>query len=170
MTREYLDQLLNGISLEAESERSPLSLALLEIDQNNNVDDSFEDRLLRGVADTVAGLLSDSQTAVRFSDHQFMLLLSEEDPQHAIELTERMRQRIEATRYIADGEALQTTISCALAPMSADQRGARWLESLQETLDEAKRYGGNRTFLYDGISPAPVVPPELNVGPLTCEI
>jgi hypothetical protein len=36
---------------------------------------------------------------------------------------------------------------------------------LQEAIDEAKRYGGNRTFMHDGKSPSPVVPAELPVTP-----
>ena len=32
-----------------------------------------------------------------------------------------------------------------------------------EALEEAKRYGHNRTFLYQGKYPAPIAPPELDI-------
>ena len=41
---------------------------------------------------------------------------------------------------------------------------------LGETLAEAKRYGGNRTFMHDGMSPTPVVPLELGLGVQQCAI
>jgi hypothetical protein len=43
--------------------------------------------------------------------------------------------------------------------------GPKLFEFLQEALDEAKRYGGNRTFMHDGKSPTPVVPAELAISP-----
>jgi hypothetical protein len=81
-----------------------------------------------------------------------------------------MRQRIEATEFMADEKPVQATVSCALAQLSTDYSVADVLASLQETLEEAKRLGGNRTFMYDGMTPAPVVPPELNLATQKCAI
>jgi hypothetical protein len=61
-------------------------------------------------------------------------------------------------------------VTCALAQVAASHTALDLLEFLEETLEEAKRYGGNRTFMYDGTSPTPVVPPELNIAPQTCAI
>ncbi|MEX0643173.1 MAG: hypothetical protein WD468_10760, partial [Pirellulales bacterium] len=53
---------------------------------------------------------------------------------------------------------------------TASQSADNLIEFLEETLEEAKRYGGNRTFMHDGTSPTPVVPPELNIAAQTCTI
>ena len=69
------------------------------------------------------------------------------------------------TEFVADGKSYQTTVTCALAEASDEQSEQKLFEFLQEALDEAKRYGGNRTFTHDGSSPTPVVPAEMSVTP-----
>jgi hypothetical protein len=49
--------------------------------------------------------------------------------------------------------------------IAPESTGPRLFEFLEEALGEAKRYGGNRTFMHDGNSPTPVVPSELTVAP-----
>ena len=44
------------------------------------------------------------------------------------------------------------------------------LDRLETTLQEAKRYGRNRTFFHDGKFATPVVPPILSLEPRTQEI
>jgi PleD family two-component response regulator len=88
-----------------------------------------------------------------------------EDLSQVTRRAEEMRQRVATTEFVADGRSYQTTVTCALAVVSSDQVGPRVFGFLQEALDEAKRYGGNRTFMHDGKSPSPVVPAELPVTP-----
>jgi hypothetical protein len=71
---------------------------------------------------------------------------------------------VATTEFVADSRTYQTTVTCALAEVTGERVGPRLFEFLQEALDEAKRYGGNRTFMHDGKSPTPVVPAELSVA------
>jgi hypothetical protein len=75
-----------------------------------------------------------------------------------------MRQRVATTEFMTEGRAYQTTVTCALAEATSNQPAVKLFEFLQEALDEAKRYGGNRTFMHDGSSPTPVVPAELTIA------
>ncbi len=45
----------------------------------------------------------------------------------------------------------------------ADDTPDTLLERVRTTAKEAKRYGRNRTFLYEGQYPTPVVPPNLSL-------
>jgi PleD family two-component response regulator len=168
-TREHIEKQLAKLAL-ADADQQPVSVALVEVVPAVQSPEGVEDRLLRGVAETARELLADRQTAGRYSDHQFLLLLARDDLQHATKRAEELRQRVAATQFIADGQPLEATVTCALAQVSADHTATNLLEFLEETLQEAKRYGGNRTFMHDGTSPTPVVPPELNVSPQTCAI
>jgi hypothetical protein len=81
-----------------------------------------------------------------------------------------VRQRVAATQFMADGREISATITCALAQVETDNTADGLLGLLVEALDEAKRYGGNRTFLHDGKSPTPVVPPDFHLAPQICAI
>jgi GGDEF domain-containing protein len=169
-TREYAKQMLMGLAAAAGPSQAPTSVALVEVDASVASNGSIDNRLLGGVAKMARELLDESHLAVRFDDRQFLLMLAGDDERYATQRTEMVRQRIEATEFTANGRGMQATITCALARVSHDDPVDRLLETLQETLEEAKRFGGNRTFLHDGVSPAPVVPPELNYAKQTCEI
>ena len=80
-------------------------------------------------------------------------------------VAEQVRQRVAATQFVADGQPIQATVTVHLTQVAASHTATNLLEFLEETLEEAKRFGGNRTFMHDGTSPTPVVPPELNVAP-----
>jgi GGDEF domain-containing protein len=160
VTREHAESLLDEL-ISADTNQAPATVALLELDGSASVDP----RLLCGVSNIVRQSLAPGHTAARYSDQQFLLLVPQEDVNHVMRRAEEMRQRVASTEFIADGRAIKATVTCALAEVSKERSGAKLLEFLLEALGEAKRYGGNRTFMHDGNSPSPVVPPELMVAP-----
>jgi GGDEF domain-containing protein len=168
-TRDCIEKRLVDLQA-AHAEHPSATIALVEVEQAIQESESIGDRLLRGIADTVRELLTDADSAGRHSNRQFLLLLPHDDLQHATERIEQVRQRVETTHYSADGQEISTTVTCALAQLARDHSLADLHEYLEETLDEANRYGGNRTFIHDGTSPAPVVASELNYAPRTCAI
>jgi GGDEF domain-containing protein len=168
-TRAQIEQQLADMTL-SHADLQPMTVALVEIKPAGHGDDSVEDRLLRGVADTVRELLAETQSAGRYADQQLLLLLPHDDLQHATDRAEQFRQRVAATQFVADGQEIEATLTCAIAQVAASHTAESLLEFLEETLEEARRYGGNRTFMHDGTSPTPVVPPELNIAPQLCAI
>lgn len=128
-------------------------------------DGGIPQRMLSGVSQIVRQSLAAEHTLARFTDQQFLLLIPSEDVEHVTRRAEEMRQRVATTEFVADGHSYQTTVTCALVDVAAHGTGPKLFEFLQEALDEAKRYGGNRTFMHDGKSPTPVVPAELAITP-----
>ena len=90
-----------------------MTVALLEIEQTVAGGEGVDDRLVRGIAGTVRELLTEAHTAGRYSDQQFLLLLPQDDLQHATQRAEQVRQRIAATQYLADGQQIPATVTCA---------------------------------------------------------
>ncbi len=168
MTREQADEMLDKLMAD-ESNKSPLTVALVEMAPAGGADQAenkgVDIRVLRGVSDIVRQSLAPEHALARFSEQQFLVLVPQENVQQTTRRAEELRQRVATTEFVADGQQYQTTVTCALAAV-ADLRGSSKIyEILQEALDEAKRYGGNRTFMHDGKSPTPVVPIELTVAP-----
>jgi len=170
VSREDVDWLLAELTAISDPVENPSSVVLVELDATEVTGAVDEDRLLNGLAKSVRELLAETHTAARFSDHQLLLLLPGDNESVATKRAERVRQRIEATEFMADNQPIQATVTCALAQLSTDYAVADLLASLKETVDEAKRLGGNRTYMYDGMTPSPVVPPELNLSPQKCAI
>jgi GGDEF domain-containing protein len=168
VTRERAEQILAQLTA-ADSSNAPTTVALIEVTPiawtDEEPEPAFEHRLFRGVSTIVRQSLGREHTAACFADQQMLLLVPKEDVHQATRRAEELRQRVASTEFVADGQAFQTTITCALAEVTRERSGSRLFEFLQEALGEAKRYGGNRTFMHDGNSPAPVVPSELTVEP-----
>ena len=167
VTREHAEKLLTEFTVAAAG-RPPLIVALVEIapidwtgGQPNEV---VEKRLMCGVSNVVRQSLADEHTLARFNEQQFLLLVPHEDVKQVTHRAEELRQRVATTEFVADSRTYQTTVTCALAEVAGERVGPRLFEFLQEALDEAKRYGGNRTFMHDGKSPTPVVPAELSIA------
>lgn len=167
VTREHAEKLLGELTA-TEGGESPLTVGLVELAPIDWIgqapDDVIDKRLLCGVSNIVRRSLGDEHTLARFNEQQFLILVPHEDLQQVTKRAEEMRQRVATTEFVADGRSYQTTVTCALAEASGGDVGPRVFEFLQEALDEAKRYGGNRTFMHDGKSPTPVVPAELPVA------
>jgi len=168
VTRAHAERLLAQLSA-AGGGNEPNTVALIEVTPiawaDKVPEPAMEDRLYRGVSTIVRQSLERQHTAATFADHQMLLLVPNEDVQRATRRAEELRQRVASTEFVADGQPFQTTLTCALAEITPERSGPRLFEFLQEALGEAKRYGGNRTFMHDGNSPAPVVPSELTVAP-----
>jgi GGDEF domain-containing protein len=168
VTREFAEKLLEQLAA-AGAENSPATIALVEVNQvvseGKEPGTAVDERLFRGVSSIVRQALDQKDTAASFADRQMLLLLPQEDMQQATRQAEEFRQRVASTEFVADGQPFQTTITCALAEIAPACTGPRLFEFLEEALNEAKRYGGNRTFMHDGNSPTPVVPSELTVAP-----
>jgi GGDEF domain-containing protein len=167
MTREHIEWLLDQMSTNS-SPKGPITIGLMEIDapEWNGAEPltTIDERLLCGISNIVRQTLGDEQTAARYTDQQILLLVPDENVEQAMRRAEEIRQRVATTEFTAEGRMFQTTLTCALTEVTQERHGAKLFEFLKEALDEAKRYGGNRTFMHDGNSPSPVVPPELELG------
>jgi diguanylate cyclase (GGDEF)-like protein len=168
VTREHAEQLLARLTTAAAG-NAPATVALVEVNRiawsDKEPHEAVDERLFRGVSTIVRQSLERQHTAACFADQQLLLLVPNEDVHQATRRAEELRQRVASTEFVADGQPFQTTVTCALAEVSSERSGPRLFEFLQEALGEAKRYGGNRTFMHDGNSPTPVVPSELTVAP-----
>lgn len=167
VTREQAEKLLTDLATDGGG--SHMTVALVELAPidwiGQSPDATIDKRVASGVTNIVRQSLAAAHTLAQFSDQQLLVLAPDEDMAQVTKRAEELRQRVATTEFVADGRSFQTTVTCALVAVSIDQTGPRLFGFLQEALDEAKRYGGNRTFMHDGKSPTPVVPAEIPVTP-----
>jgi len=131
--------LLNAATWERESTaevaravrtKTPLALALLDIDKFKAVNDTYGhlvgDQVIKEIARTLTGLLRDYDLAGRFGGEEFSLLLPQTRAVDAFRIAERVRANIAALSIIAPGatggERLQVTVSIGVAALDSGSK------------------------------------------------
>jgi len=144
-----------------------LTIGLVDLDNfdqiNENHGTTVGDRLITAVAQLLSRNVTSEDMAARFQGQRFLVLFPDNTPRHATTVAETIRQTIEETAFEHGKLALEVTASCAVSQSAPDDTIESIFERLMKAVQEAKRYGRNRTFLHDGKYPAPVVPPNLNI-------
>jgi diguanylate cyclase (GGDEF)-like protein len=133
--------------------RTPLAVAMIDIDHFKSVNDSFGhlagDQVLRELALSLQGSLRDYDIVGRFGGEEFTLLLPHTDPGEAAQVAERIRDRIERrTVTIDDGSRegfhLRVTISIGVATLNGSHRDLNDLIAAADSaLYQAKNAGRN---------------------------
>jgi diguanylate cyclase (GGDEF)-like protein len=104
------------------------------------------DVVLQEVAEVIAGCVRTTDTAYRYGGEEFCILLRETTGEDAMNLAERIRQRIEVR--FASGETPGVTASFGVAEFSPYTPVPRALvESADSAMYESKHAGRNRVML-----------------------
>ena len=144
--------LLNAATWERESKaeviravrtRSPLAIALLDIDKFKVINDTYGhlvgDQVLKEIANTLNGMLRDYDLAGRFGGEEFSLLLPQTRAVDAFRIAERVRANIAGLSIIAPGsmgaERVHVTVSIGVAALDSGSR--RELSELLAAADAA---------------------------------
>ena len=127
----------------------PCALLLLDIDHMKRVNDTYGhpagDRVIRFIADVLAELSRDNDTAARLGGEEFALLLAGVDCDKALAAAERVRVAV-AERPLPEVGHVTVSLGVAACPSSA--KSERELFSASDTaLYGAKRSGRNRAVL-----------------------
>ena len=114
---------------------NPYSVIFADIDHFKQVNDrhghAAGDAVLRSVAQSLRGLVRQSDTLVRYGGEEFVVLLPHTDGAEAMILAERMRGTVAGLTVSADGAPpIQVTMSLGVASYPADARdGETWFSA-----------------------------------------
>ena len=135
--------------------RSPLALALVDIDHFKAVNDTYGhlvgDKALRAVTDALRGQLRAYDLAGRFGGEEFAILLPHTHQANALTIAERLRTRIAAMSIPVDdddesGPSVRLTVSIGVTVLDDDSRELTDLLADADTaLYYAKENGRNKT-------------------------
>jgi diguanylate cyclase (GGDEF)-like protein len=131
--------LLNAATWERESTaevaravrtRTPLAIALLDIDKFKGINDTYGhmvgDQVIKEIARSLNSLLRDYDLAGRFGGEEFSLLLPQTRAVDALRIAERVRASIAGLRIIAPGasggERVHVTVSIGVAALDSGSR------------------------------------------------
>ena len=128
-----------------------LSLAMLDIDHFKQINDTHGhlagDYILREMSGIILHHIRREDVFARYGGEEFALVLPETDRDHAVQISEKLRQLIEDYRFSFRGKDIPVTVSFGVAVAEGQDNG----ESMQDfiacadaKLYEAKQTGRNR--------------------------
>lgn len=139
-----LIEFLRSSIAESNFNKSPLSIALFDIDDFKNVNDTkghiFGDRVLTDVAAIIQRNIRDHDLAGRYGGEEFMIILPNTKLDEAAVVSERIRTAIERNKFTED---LSITISGGVKEYSG-QELSDLIHLADINLYEAKKSGKNR--------------------------
>jgi diguanylate cyclase (GGDEF)-like protein len=158
--------LLNAATWEREAEaeisravrtRSPLSVALIDIDHFKAVNDTYGhlagDKVLRALSDAFREQLRGYDLAGRFGGEEFVVLLPQTDEADALSIAERLRAHVAGMSVPVDdaarpGTFISVTVSVGVAALgAAGSEVTELLAAADAALYFAKQTGRNRTHV-----------------------
>jgi diguanylate cyclase (GGDEF)-like protein len=155
--RDSLTQLLSRSGMEAhlpillescEGQGRPVSSVMVDLDHFKEVNDSLGhvagDEVLRTVGALLRSTVRREDIAVRYGGEEFLLVLAGARRLHARLLAERIRERLENTRY-SDYPDLQVTCSLGVAERGDGEPIGEWFHRADQALYRAKERGRNRS-------------------------
>jgi diguanylate cyclase (GGDEF)-like protein len=160
--------------------RTPLALALVDIDYFKGVNDTFGhligDRALKALARTFKIFLREYDLVGRFGGEEFALLLPHTKAVDAYGIAERIREHIAATPLdvgdLPDGQHVQVTVSMGVAALgapwgtSSGNQIADLLAAADRALYQAKRAGRDQVCVVSDTAVVTTWAQAAKLGPL----
>jgi len=148
-TRRYVGEVLSIEVLRASRYRTPLAVAMCDLDHFKRVNDAFGhpagDAVLAVASEVIRRTLRVTDIAGRYGGEEFLLVLPGTNLDGAGMLAERVRAAIEETEFDVGAAASHSvTMSIGVAALAEGQSVEVLVTAADEALYEAKGEGRNR--------------------------
>ena len=148
-SRYAIRDLLQKALAHAVREKSPVSIALMDVDRFKNVNDTYGhtvgDMALRGVAALIAPCLRTYDVVGRYGGEEFLIVFPGCGAEDALTLSERIRSHVGTQPITTTAGSLTLTVSLGIASSTDGDLG---IDALISTADQAlyraKHAGRNR--------------------------
>jgi diguanylate cyclase (GGDEF)-like protein len=147
--KRYLLEALEKEIIRARRHARDLSFIMFDIDHFKKINDHHGhlagDFVLKELARIVQGRIRRDEVFARYGGEEFAIILPETNLEGARALAEGLREKIEQSRFVFQGDMIPVTISIGVAPLAeSDKTGMDLIRSADAKLYEAKRSGRNR--------------------------
>ncbi len=149
--KRALDEFLEIREGEFKRYNKPYSVVFFDIDHFKQINDTFGhdagDIVLKGFAQVFKKLARSIDIVGRYGGEEFLAILSETDQEGAQVFAEKVRQKLEISRFVHGGNKLQVTISGGIAFREEYPSQAAMMKSADEKLYKAKEKGRNKIVI-----------------------
>ena len=155
--QDSLTGLLNRIAFDLQTEaeidrahrgRTPLALAMLDIDHFKNINDTHGhpvgDRVIKSLAQLLRKRLRKYDVIGRHGGEEFCVLMPDTSPNDAVEVLNGLREQYARLHHSAGETVFSCTFSAGMAMLDEQVDRSALVAAADEALYEAKRAGRNR--------------------------
>jgi diguanylate cyclase (GGDEF)-like protein len=149
--KRYLLEALDKELMRARRHQRELSFLMIDIDHFKKINDVHGhlagDHVLKEVARLMQQRIRRDEVLARYGGEEFAIILPETTLEGGCALAEGLREKIEESRFVFQGETIRVTISIGAAMLVEEHRTSLDLiKKADEKLYEAKRAGRNRVL------------------------
>lgn len=160
--RRAFDDELNRRVAEWQRKRSPVTLAILDIDFFKKFNDTHGhqagDEVLRHVGKKLTEATRDMDVPCRYGGEEFSVIMPATSANHGKVVAERIRTAIEKTSINFEGKVLKVTASVGLAEIGDSEDAKLLLKRADDALYKSKEMGRNCGHLHVGDRIVPITP------------
>lgn len=128
-----------------------LSMMVCDIDFFKRINDNYGhlagDKVLKIIAKALQNNLRDTDFIARFGGEEFVALMPETDSEHARQVAEKLRQKIESSPFNFKKEPVQITMSVGLSEFKEGESPEAVFERADKALYKAKESGRNQVLI-----------------------
>jgi diguanylate cyclase len=150
LNRKGLGEALEREISRARRRGTALCLALLDIDNFKNLNDTYGHRAGDEALVHLAAVVRDSlrpQDAVgRYGGEEFILILPDTDTDGAVSVLSRLQREMTRRFFLADNKRVLITFSAGVAQLGPDEAPQCAIDRADKAMYAAKRAGKNRVF------------------------
>jgi diguanylate cyclase (GGDEF)-like protein len=124
-------------------------LLLMDLDHFKHINDNFGhpagDAVLKSFVKTADMIFRETDLFGRTGGEEFSALLPETDTANAVRVADRLREKVDGLRVIAEGKSIHFTVSIGMTTLRPEDESLReMVRRADEALYEAKGTGRNR--------------------------
>ncbi len=146
--KRALDEFMDIREGEFKRHKKPYSVVFFDIDHFKQINDTYGheagDTVLKGFAKIFKEIARGVDIVGRYGGEEFLAILSQTDSNGAMIFAEKVRQKLEISRFVYQGEKIQATISGGIAFRDEFPSQNLMLKSADERLYKAKHSGRNQ--------------------------
>ncbi len=146
--KRALDEFLDIREGEFKRYEKPYSVVFFDIDHFKKINDTYGheagDVVLKGFAKIFKEIARSVDIVGRYGGEEFLAILSETDRNGAMTFAEKVRQKLEISRFVYGAQKLQVTISGGIAFREEYPSENLMLKAADERLYKAKNNGRNQ--------------------------
>jgi len=151
--RRFLESNINPLIAGLKRRKSHMTILMCDMDYFKKVNDEYGheagDVVLKGLAHTLQNSCRASDLVIRYGGEEFLILLVDCDPDHGMEVAEKIRLSVENQQFRFEGVSLRKTISVGVSQFPEDTP-AFWecVKFADVALYQAKEGGRNRVVRF----------------------
>ena len=150
LNRKGLDEALNREVSAVRRKDTPLSVALLDIDNFKQLNDKLGhtggDEALQHLATVAREVMRPQDTLARYGGEEFVVLMPDTALSNGVEAMTRLQRELTKRFFLNGAERVLITFSAGVAQLDANETGADAIKRADQGMYLAKRAGKNRVL------------------------